>query len=126
MMNKITAKKLQPFANGFILLSIFLYGLETSLILNPVAIAFFVIFGLHLFVAKGAGKLIFPFLFILINMFMFLALFSELSEFSTFNQEALIMLSVGSFLLWTEYRKCCHHDTRQYHHLFSSGQRISW
>lgn len=97
MMNKITAKKLQPFANGFILLSIFLYGLETSLILNPVAIAFFVIFGLHLFVAKGAGKLIFPFLFILINMFMFLALFSELREFSTFNQEALIMLSVGSF-----------------------------
>ena len=91
-----SAKKLLPYAHGFILLSLFAYGFETSIFMNPVAIAFFVIFGLHLFVAKGGAKMIFPSIFILVNLFMFLALFSELREFETFNREALFMLLVGT------------------------------
>ena len=93
-------KSIKPvhFANAFIVLSIAYYWLETTLF-NPVAIGLAVVFGLHLFVAKNTAKMIFPSIFICLNLFMFLALFSELSEFTEFNKEAAIMLIVGSLYL---------------------------
>ena len=98
-MNKITSKTLLPIANSYIILSIAYYWLETSNLLNPVAIGLMLIFGLHLFVAKGTSKLIFPSIFILLNLFMYLALFSEFSEFSTINKEAMKLLIVGGLYL---------------------------
>ena len=98
-MKNITVRKLLPIAHTYILLSLFFYWFETSFGLNPVALTFFVVFGLHLFVAKGAFKFIFPSIFAALNLYMFLALFSELSEFTTFNMEAFTMLSVGTLYL---------------------------
>ncbi len=69
------------------------------MILNPVALGFVVVFFLHLFVAKGNAKLIFPSIFFVINLYMFLALFSEFGEFSTLNSEAIILLGVGILYL---------------------------
>ena len=99
MINKITSQSLLPIANAYILLSIAYYWIETSAFLNPVAIGLVVVFGLHLFVAKRNTRLIFPSIFIALNLFMFLALFSELFEFNTFNREAMILLGVGSLYL---------------------------
>ena len=94
-MNKITSKRLLPIVNAYIIISVLYYWFETPTLLNPVAIGLILIFGLHLFVAKGATKLIFPTIFILLNLFMYLALFSEFSEFTTVNKEALTLLIVG-------------------------------
>jgi len=91
--------RLQPFANAYLLLSIGYYWMETGVLFNPLAIALLVIIGLHLFVAKGLWKHLFPSLFILINLFMFLALFSEFSEFESLTSDALILLSVGTLYL---------------------------
>jgi len=98
-MNNLTAKKLLPFANGFIVLSLMYYWLETSAFINPVAIILIGIFALHFFVAKGGFKFIFPTLFILINLYMFLALFSEFSEFESLNKQSLTLLLVGGLYL---------------------------
>ena len=98
-MNKISAIKLLPIANAYFLISIAYYWFETSTLLNSVAIGLIVVFSLHLFVAKNGVKLIFPSIFITLNLFMFLALFSEFSEFPTLTNEAITLLSVGSFYL---------------------------
>lgn len=97
MMN-LKSINLLHIANTFIIISIAYYWFETTL-LNPVAIGLAIVFGLHLFVAKKETKIIFPTIFIALNLFMFLALFSELSEFSSFNRDASIMLIVGCLYL---------------------------
>lgn len=98
-MNKLTSKKLLPFANAYIVLSLLYYWIETSSTINPVAIILIGAFALHFFVAKGAYKFIFPSIFIAINLFMFLALFSEFSEFETLSGAALSLITVGFLYL---------------------------
>jgi hypothetical protein len=98
-MKRINSKSLLFIANVYILLSIVFYWFETSSPTNPVAMAFLAIFGLHLFVAKGNARLIFPGIFIIINLFMFLALFSEFNEFPTLCKEAITLLIVGTLYL---------------------------
>ena len=98
-MRNIKSTTLLHFANAFIILSITYYWLETPGFLNPVAIGLALVFGLHLFVAKGMAKMIFPSIFIALNLFMFLALFSEFSEFTTINKDAIILLVVGGLYL---------------------------
>ena len=95
---KSRPKLLLLFANGFIVLSILYYWFSTQL-LNPIAIGLALIFGLHLFGAKGDAKLIFPTLFILLNLYMFLALFSEFNEFPRISYDALQLLFVGGVYL---------------------------
>jgi hypothetical protein len=98
-MNKIGTKTLLPIANAYIILSITYYWVETSNALNPIAICLFLIFGLHLFVAKSTFKLIFTSIFIALNLYMFLALFFEFGEFNSINKQAMILLGVGSIYL---------------------------
>ena len=76
----------------------FIIGLKTTF-LNPFATAFAIVFGLHLFVARGNTKLVFPIIFACINVYMFLALFSEFREFSSISEEAMIMMVVGVLYL---------------------------
>jgi len=96
---KISSKSLLYFANAYILLSICYYWLETSVLFNPVATVLFVIFGLHLFAAKGNAKLLFPIIFGVINLYMVFALFSEFSEFPSITKDAIIMMTVGILYL---------------------------
>jgi len=86
-------------ANMYILLSILYYWLETLSGFNPIAYSLFIVFGLHLFAAKGKLKFIFPSIFLLINLYMFLALFSEFREFKTLNKDAMLLLGVGILYL---------------------------
>jgi hypothetical protein len=99
MMKNITSKTLLPIANAYIILYIAYYWLETPALLNPVAILLVIVFGLHFFVAKRIAKFIFPTIFIALNLFMYLALFSEFSEFINVNKDAMILLIVGGLYL---------------------------
>lgn len=98
-MKNPTIQKWLPIANIYLFLSLLFYWLETSVLLNPVALVFFAAFALHYFVAKGAYRLIFPVFFFIINLYMILALLSEFSEFTTFGQEAAMLLAVGGIYL---------------------------
>jgi len=98
-MKKWTSKRLLPFANAFIVMSLLYYWIETSAFINPVAIILIGIFALHFFVARGFYKLIFPAIFILLNLYMFLALFSEFSEFSSLDKNAINLMIVGILYL---------------------------
>lgn len=98
-MAKTSTNSLLHIANAYIILSILYYWIETSVLLNPVAIGLALVFGIHLFVAKGVAKMVFPVIFIILNLFMFLALFSELSEFSSWNNDAIVLLVVGCLYL---------------------------
>ncbi len=99
MKKKWTSTRLLPFANAFIVLSLLYYWIETSAVINPFAIILAGIFALHFFVARGFFKLLFPSIFILLNLYMFLALFSEFSEFSTLDKNAISLLAVGIIYL---------------------------
>ncbi|MEM9545823.1 MAG: hypothetical protein AAGA77_07615 [Bacteroidota bacterium] len=99
MNKKWTSTRLLPFANAFIALSLLYYWIETSAVINPIAIILAGIFALHFFVARGFYRMIFPSIFIVLNLYMFLALFSEFSEFSTLDKNALTLLSVGIIYL---------------------------
>lgn len=63
------------------------------------AITLISVFVIQWLMAEGMAKLIFPSIFIAINLFMFLALFSEFSEFSQLNREAVVLLVVGTLYL---------------------------
>ena len=93
-MSKISISKITPWIHGYIGASILYYWMASSL-LNPFAILLLIGFSLHLFVAKNDYKLIFPVVFLLLNAFMFLALFSEFSEFETLSRNAMLLLLVG-------------------------------
>ena len=86
-------------ANSYILLSILYYWLETIGGFNPIAYGLFIVFGLHLFGAKGRMKFIFPSIFLAINLYMFLALFSEFREFSSVTKDSMVLLGVGFLYL---------------------------
>ncbi len=96
--NFFSSISLLYFASAYILLSIGYYWIGTTL-MNPFVIGLLVIFSLHLFLAKGGLKLIFPIIFAIINLYMFLALFSEFREFPSTTKEALIMMSIGILYL---------------------------
>ena len=99
MKKKWTSTRLLPFANAFIVLSLLYYWIETSAFINPIAIILVGIFALHFFVARGFYKMIFPTIFIVLNLYMFLALFSEFSEFSTLDKNAMVLMTVGILYL---------------------------
>ena len=93
-MKQSIRKLILPFANVYILLSLLYYWFETYL-LNPIAIGLVVAFLCHFYLAKASGKFIFPLGFIMINLYMFLALFSEFREFNSLTNDAILLLVVG-------------------------------
>lgn len=100
-MKPFNLRRLLPVANGYIIISILYYWFETPSIINPVAIGLLGVFGLHLFLAKGSAKMIFPTVFITLNLFMFLALFSEFREFTEMNKDAILLIGIGTLYLGT-------------------------
>ncbi|MDF1698467.1 MAG: hypothetical protein P1U56_21630 [Saprospiraceae bacterium] len=97
-MTKSISTTLLPWVNGYILCSLVYFWLGTS-IYNPFAIALLIGFVLHVFKAKNEAKLVFPVLFICLNGFMFLALFSEFNEFPGLSKDAIILIGVGTLYL---------------------------
>lgn len=78
----------------YLLASAIFYWISTSL-LNPVAIFLVALLSaLFTWKMKRLGVIV-SLLFLILSLYMVLALLSELSEFPTFNTEAKLMLAVG-------------------------------
>ncbi|MCT4629945.1 hypothetical protein [Winogradskyella sp.] len=95
-MNIKALKSLLP--ELLILGSILYYWIASSL-LNPIAIVLFIIIGYQIIKQKSGLGIIISLIFIILNLYMVLALFSELSEFKSANHDFKIMLLVGGLYL---------------------------
>ena len=83
----------------YLIASVLFYWISTANLLNLVAISLLVALSI-LFVWKiDLLGIIIAALFLMLSMFMVLALISELSEFSVFNSEAVLMFFVGGIWL---------------------------
>jgi hypothetical protein len=81
-----------------ILLSVAWYWLMTTLF-NPIAIFLVLVLGIFLWLKNRSLGILISILFLLLNLYMVLALISELSEVSEFNRKALTLLFFGSVYL---------------------------
>ncbi|WP_299526883.1 hypothetical protein [Winogradskyella sp.] len=84
----------------FILGSIVYYWIASSL-LNPIAISLLLIMGFQILKQKAISGIIISVIFILLNLYMVLALISELSEFKNIDSDFNTMLLVGGLYLGT-------------------------
>jgi uncharacterized membrane protein len=80
----------------YLLASVLFYWISTGTLLNPIGFFLLAVL-LVLFVWKNEilGIAI-SFLFLILSLYMILALISELNEFPTFNRDAKILLAVGA------------------------------
>lgn len=79
----------------YLMASIIYYWIDTGLF-NPFAITFFLALSLLLYFKSKVMGITISVLFILVNMYMFLALLSEFNEFPTFDEAAKTLLFVGT------------------------------
>lgn len=93
---KTTINKYPEF---FLIPAILFYWMSAAIVYNPFAIGLLsFLLAIHLFSLKIVGR-IFSVVFIILNLYMILAMLSELSEFPVFNMKAFYLLSVGSFFI---------------------------
>ena len=79
----------------YLLASAVFYWISTSTLLNPFAIFLVaVLLALFTWKMKTLGVIV-SLLFLILSLYMILALLSELSEFPIFNTDAKVMLGVG-------------------------------
>ena len=95
-MNSNVLKPLIP--ELFMLASAIYYWLATSLF-NPIALCLILVVGFQIYKQNTGLGFFMAFVFIGLNLFMVLALISELSEFQTTNRSYVIRLTVGSLYL---------------------------
>ncbi len=89
----------KSFTEYYLIGSVLFYWFFTASIFNPVAIGLLIILGLQLvYQKKGMGFTIGS-IFLLLNLFMVLALLSELREFTEFSSSFYELLIVGSLYL---------------------------
>lgn len=67
-----------------------------TIFLNPIAISLVVVIGVILWLQNRPLGILFSSIFLLLNLYMILAMISELSEFPSFNAKALQLLLFGS------------------------------
>lgn len=82
----------------FILASIVYYWVASSL-LNPIAIALVLIITFQIIKQNSTTGILMSLIFIILNVYMVLALISELSEFNSITKDFKIMLWVGGLYL---------------------------
>ena len=93
-------KQLSPWIPEiYILLSVIFYWGMTGALLNPIAFALVAILATFLWLQNRSMGIVIASVFLLLNLYMILAMISELNEFSTFNSKALQLLLFGSFYL---------------------------
>jgi hypothetical protein len=100
-MNKLK-QHLLDLPKYLLIASVLFYWISVGRVMNPIAIGLLLVLVFQIiFKVRWLGVLI-PGLLILISLYLLLALFSELSEFPSFNAEAQTLLFVGlGFLLST-------------------------
>ena len=82
-----------------IIISIIYYWVMTATFLNPIALILLLVLTILIICRSALMGILISGLFLLLNLYMVLALFSELSEFPTFNKDAQIMLLFGATYL---------------------------
>ena len=82
----------------FVIATLYYWSL-TTIQINWIAIGLLVALGSLIFTKNKVLGIVIGSLLVIINLFLFLALFSEFSEFTSFNAEAKELLFVGSLFL---------------------------
>lgn len=82
----------------YLFVSVIYYWIMSSL-LNPIPLFFICVLTILILLKNRALGIIISTIFLLFNLYMVLALASELGEVSTFNKNALILLLVGGVYL---------------------------
>ena len=83
----------------YLILATIFYWVSTATLLNPIAFILLVLIVSQLIFNKKGIGIFLASLLIILNLYMFLALFSELSEFSAFTVSAQKLLFIGSGFL---------------------------
>jgi hypothetical protein len=83
----------------YLLLSVIYYWVMTGTLLNAVAMLLLSVLIIFIWLRIRVLGVIISSVFLLLNLYMVLALVSELSEFSTFDKRAITLLLFGSVYL---------------------------
>ena len=83
----------------YMLLGILFYWVSTGTLLNPFAIVLLILIGWQLYAQKATTGIAIATIFLLLNLYMVLALISELSEFTTATSNFYELLIVGTLFL---------------------------
>lgn len=83
----------------YLMLSVILYWFLTVSLFNPIAIGLLIILGAQLLVKNINTGIIISILFLILNLYMCLALISEFNEFSVVNKNAMQLLLFGGSIL---------------------------
>jgi hypothetical protein len=83
----------------YIFVSVVFYWIMTSAVLNPVAISLLVVLTIFVCLKSRTMGIIISIVFILLNLYMVLALLSELNTFTAFNKKAVQLLLFGATYL---------------------------
>ena len=81
----------------YMVVSVLFYWFSTSTLLNPFAIGLLLVLSLIIWRKASIPGVIFSFVFLILNIYMILALVSELNDFPVFNNDAR-MLAIGGGL----------------------------
>lgn len=79
----------------YLLAAVIFYWVSTANLLNPIAFFLLAVLTLLFLWKNEILGITISFLFLILSLFMILALISELNEFPKFNKDAQIMLLVG-------------------------------
>jgi hypothetical protein len=88
-------------AEIYLLLSVLAYWIMTGTLLNPIAFCLILTISAIAFWKNAIYASVIALLFLLLNLYMVLAMISELNEFREFNDKALQLLLFGSVYLGT-------------------------
>lgn len=94
---KITFKNSIP--ELYLIASVLFYWYFTANLLNPIAMGLLLILIFQLVFQKSVSGMLIAIIFLLLNLLMLLALFSELREFNEFTSSFYELLIVGSIYL---------------------------
>ena len=98
---KMPAKLLEVLPESYLIILVLLSGFNLPFSIHPLVLIIAVIVAMQLVFRNAITGIMLANSFILINLYMLLALLSEFSEFPTFNFEAAKLLIVGSLIILT-------------------------
>ena len=78
-----------------LIIGVFFYWIETSILINPIAIALVLLLSITMFTNYKTLKIVSSVIFGLLSLFMLIAIISEYREFESGNSEGLKMLAIG-------------------------------
>lgn len=96
-MNAQTLRRVSP--ELYMIAGVFFYWFSTANLLNPIAIVLLIILGWQVYTQKFWSGILIASVFMMLNLYMVLALVSELSEFTSATSSFYQLLIVGSLFL---------------------------